>query len=99
GELRLPDEARAKGLVVGELGNEDLQRHTPVESLVRGQVDRAHTTATEYGLDPVSGERLADTNCAVSLSHSAQSRTRCSRVPRAHRLPSRERGQRRGQVR
>ena len=50
-DARLALEARAKRLVVREVGRDDLQRDDPVGPLLAGAVDHAHAPAARDGLD------------------------------------------------
>ena len=59
-QLRLPQEAVAKRLILRKTGREQLQRHPPLEPQVLGQVDDAHPAEAQHRLDPVPGELGAD---------------------------------------
>ena len=54
GGLRLPAEAGHEAGVGGELGEEHLDRHPPLQQTVARQVDVGHAAATETGLDLVA---------------------------------------------
>jgi hypothetical protein len=53
-QARLAQEALAEALVARELGQEDLQRHAPLERDVLGRVHRARRALTDQRLDPVA---------------------------------------------
>ena len=59
-ELGLAQEALAETLVPGEIGGEQLQGDLALEAQILGQVDVAHPTPTEQGLDPVAGQLSTD---------------------------------------
>jgi hypothetical protein len=55
----LPPEALDEGAVGGELGEEDLEGHGPVEQQVAGEIDLGHAAAGEVPHDLVAaGEDL-----------------------------------------
>jgi len=54
GGLRLPAEAGDEAGVSGELGEEHLDGHPPLQQTVARQVDVGHAAPTETGLDLVA---------------------------------------------
>src|SRR5207253_147196 len=56
GELHLPQEAPARGLVGGETGVEGLQRDRPAELDVLGELDGRHPAASERSLYAVPAQ-------------------------------------------
>ena len=56
GRLGLLEEAALRGLVAGQIGREDLDRHLALEARVVGRVDDPHAAAAELGADRVRAE-------------------------------------------
>ena len=67
GQLRLAQEAVTERLVLGEPGSQQLQRDTPLEPQILGQVDDAHAAPAQRRLDPVAGELGADPRVVAHL--------------------------------
>ena len=60
GVLRLAQEALAEGVVLGQLGREQLQRNVPLQARVVRTVDDAHAAAADELLDAKAQELAAD---------------------------------------
>ena len=67
GQLRLVQEAVTERFVHGEAGGQQLQRDAPLEPQILGQVDDAHATPAQQGLDPIAGELGADPRVLAHL--------------------------------
>jgi hypothetical protein len=67
GQLRLAQEAVAERFVLGQAGSQQLQRDSPLEPQILGQVDDAHAAQAEQGIDPVAGELGADPRVVAHL--------------------------------
>ena len=57
--LRLLEEALLRGVVAGQIGRQDLDRHLTVEVRVVGRVDDPHAAGAELGADRVRAEGRA----------------------------------------
>ena len=55
-ELGLFEKPLAEGLVLGKARSQELQRHLSLQPQILGQVDDAHASSAEQGLDPVAGK-------------------------------------------
>ena len=73
-EPRLTQEALTEALVFGELGRDELERHTPLEPGILGKVDDAHAASPEPGLEPVAGKLGADAR--IHFKHGVHCRGR-----------------------
>ena len=67
GELGLAQEPLPEGVVLGEAGVHQLQRHPSLEPEVVGEVDDAHPARAQQRLDPVAGELGADPRVVAHL--------------------------------
>ncbi len=56
GRLGLLEEAALRGVVAGQIGRQDLDRHLAVEARVVGRVDDPHSAAADLGADRVRAE-------------------------------------------
>ena len=56
GRLGLLEEASLRGLVAGQVGRQDLDRHLAVQARVVARVDDPHPAAAELGADRVRAE-------------------------------------------
>ena len=56
----LAADAVDEGIVVGELGPQDLERHATVQRHLNRLVDHAHAAAPEQPLDAIAAERSTD---------------------------------------
>ena len=68
-EPRLPNEAVAEGVVVGEAGRQHLERDRPLESGIEGPEDLSHPTTPDQPLHRVAGD--ARGGRVVGLAHRA----------------------------
>ena len=84
---RLPQEAFAKPLVLGELRSDHFERNLAPEPLLVGTVDRAHPPTPDEGLDPVAGDRRSGRQLgARDVAHQASvrhGRAECNSARRA----------------
>jgi hypothetical protein len=55
-ELRFTEEPLAEALVLGELGDEELEGDVPVKANVFGPVDSTHPAPSEQLLQPEAGD-------------------------------------------
>ncbi len=67
GQLRLAEEAVTERFVLGEAGGQQLERNSPLEPQILGQVDDAHAAPAQQRLDPVAGELGADPRVVAHL--------------------------------
>ena len=71
GHLRLAQEARPEGLVIGRQRGDELDGHRPIEGRVRGPVDDAHAAAADDRLEVVAAEVGAQPRVGTTDRHGA----------------------------
>lgn len=81
GHPRLVRETAAEGVVAGQLGGEQLQRHHAVEPQVPGTVHHGHSAAADLPLHAVPGDLGPDEPGGPPGVHAHVMRNRVHRVP------------------
>ena len=78
GGLCLAHEPPAGSVVVGRCGRQQFERHSPVEARVFGEIDVAHASCAQRGLNDIAAEASAGSKWhgALSVAETRRSRAR-----------------------
>ena len=68
GGLCLTHEPPAGNVVVGRCGRQQFERHSPVEARVLGEIDVAHASSAQRGLNDIAAEANAGSKWHGALS-------------------------------